>query len=86
MCLTACAEKPVQPILQPPAIRTVAVYRDLPPEMLAECPKTPWRRSDIKRDVDVVGRLAIETERADCNAGKLADIARNQRETNHDPR
>lgn len=77
MCLTACAA-PDQPIPQPPAIKTVTVYRDLPADLTTPCAKSPWRRSDIRTDTDLMGRLSVETARADCNADKLVGIGKVQ--------
>ena len=75
MLSTGCAEQPdpLPPI--PPAIKTVAVYEKLPADLLAPCPKSPWRRGGVQSDVDIVGQWQREQVRADCNAAKLKAIA-----------
>lgn len=56
--LGACSTDIYKPAPIPPAVETVAVYRDLPPSLLKPCDKPKWDPADIMTDVDLLGLTA----------------------------
>jgi hypothetical protein len=77
MCLTACAaSSPTSLPPLPPQIETVAVYRELPADLLHPCDEPAWSPSEIRTDVDLMGLLSRYRLANACNIEKLKAIRR----------
>lgn len=68
MLIAACTVTSPAPA---PVIVKVPVYKELPPDMTADCAEVQFPSDGIRSDLDGATMTAREKVRADCNANKL---------------